>query len=589
MSEEQTFKNVYMVNHGSRMKDSFFKLEPNINVYMKCSDTLTHSNPFINSIFIKFLLKGLNIEYLDKIIKKIESTKILDYEKITYNNTYKEILKSLELYKKVIIIRLKKLLEKNEEKIHKLEILEQKIKDEDKSDIKMKVIELIQKLVISNYKINDVIENVLKDSDNYEKFEIIKSIHKPSYDILEKYKKIKVKFEKTKGKMEKRYLNYNKYFDYCVFSGNLDHNVRKYTHGILCSNKKMDINICPNIRFSAEDGKGFRDFICEQGVHMEIKKNDQTYIDHEKIIKIIDNYIMGVFNRKKTDVDMINNELNMIIYKDMKFLKEFYFTQIEYIGKNLDFKRTEMSFWIDRLRRANSESTRNFYEKEIKKIAKWIKEHEKIIEKYKYFYKNDYEWSIDNRDKLFYPFGKWSDCNVKEEFPTVVNDFMKQGTFCNWFQYYDPVKRRLLSKEECEKRCKKERNKYVKYNEISLRDVLVYLYFYYNMHKDPSIRLELTLTACKGKFDIVKGVYNTCKLSLSDYIHRKFNINGKSMTLREYDVNKNVEDKEISKKRVKRSCSTILKKHGCPSHCEMPKDESRSTCIVKSRRRKAKK
>ena len=42
----------------------------------------------------------------------------------------------------------------------------------------------------------------------------------------------------------------------------------------------------------------------------------------------------------------------------------------------------------------------------------------------------------------------------------------------------------------------------------------------------------------------------------------------------------------VGSKRIRRSCSTILKKDVCPSYCEMPKDEARKTCIVKSRRRK---
>jgi hypothetical protein len=64
-------------------------------------------------------------------------------------------------------------------------------------------------------------------------------------------------------------------------------------------------------------------------------------------------------------------------------------------------------------------------------------------------------------------------------FNSLINK--KSPELFNLFEYYDPVKRRFLSETECVERCKSERNKYVKDNKISLRDVLIYLYHFYNM------------------------------------------------------------------------------------------------------------
>ena len=64
-------------------------------------------------------------------------------------------------------------------------------------------------------------------------------------------------------------------------------------------------------------------------------------------------------------------------------------------------------------------------------------------------------------------------------------------------------------------------------------------------------------------------------------ILRKGDKGDKGESLREYDMG--VGDMGV---RVRVSCSAILKRDGCPSYCEMPKDKSRKTCIVKSRRRK---
>ncbi len=593
----QNFKNVYMMAHGLRIKDSFFKLEPNVNVYMKCSDTIATSTPFINSIIMKYILKNDgNIEYLDTIIKKIRSKKILD-GKITYNSGYQRIIKEINTTKNIVTEDLRFLLLSNSKKIQKLDEFYQKLekrKREGENQVQIKVKNLIQKLVINNVKINDVIQNVLEDSDNYGKFEKIKSIHKPSYDLLQKYKNIKERFEKKRSKMERRYINYDIYFDYCVFSGNIDHNVRKYTHGDLCSKKKMDINICPNICFSAEDGEKFRDFICEQGVRMEIKKNNETYINHEDIIKIIDKYIMEVFRKEDESVlfDFNNFDgLSMIINSDIQYLKEESIklkNRLELMMDSDKKKLDEIKRYVAGLK---TNSQIRFFEKNVKKLEEKIEEKEKKVKRYTDLINSYYEWSVDNSKKLFYPFGTWTDCNVKEEFRDIVNDFMERGHFCNRFQYYDPVKRRFLSETECIKKCKSERAKYGKYNNVSLRDVLLYLYYHYKMHEDPTICLELTLTACKSFHQIPKGIYNTCKLSLSDYIHRQFKINGKRTTLREYDKGNrygSLLNPPAKKKRIRRSCSSIAVKDGCPSHCELPKDPSRKTCIVKSRRRKIK-
>ena len=80
-------KNVFLRAHGMRIKNSFFKLEPNVNVYMKCTDTLQWINVMSQCVMMKFLLNNKNVDYLDKIIKKVKNTNMYETS-VTYNSAY---------------------------------------------------------------------------------------------------------------------------------------------------------------------------------------------------------------------------------------------------------------------------------------------------------------------------------------------------------------------------------------------------------------------------------------------------------------------------------------------------------------------
>jgi hypothetical protein len=610
MGKNEMVKNVYLVSHGRRIKNSFFKLEPNVNVYMKCTDTPSSVSWVSNVVPIKFLLNNVNIDYLDLIIKKLSSKDLLK-KSVTYDSTYNSIQEGIDTKIKHVFLDLIKLKNIYKQKIEQLDAFYVKLKRKINNNIEnnkynkilINTKKTIKKLVVMVVKIEDVIMDFGVNKDDYTYFEKIKSIHKPSYDILQKYKRIKERFERKREEMEHKYRNYDSEFDLCVFSGNLDHKVQKYTHGIICKRDKMDINICPNIEFSADNAEKFRDFICEQGIHIEIKKNDEIYMKHEEIINEVDKYLKKIFVTKNENItsDIINNiGLNILCNKDVKMLKNDIEQKIKEHQDDLVSNEDKLFDINNSIKESDGMTPSEMSLKELyvarlnrlkeskKKILKRVEKIKMEINKMNKFIGDDYEINVNNEEKLFYPMGEWSDCNVKDKFPNIVNKNIHSNP--KIFRYYDAIKRRFLSQDECEKKCISERKKYVKYGRTSLRDVLVYLYFRYNMDLDENIRLELTISSCKGEFDVIKDIYNTCKLSLSDYLKRKIKIDGVMMSLREYDLKrtrgKTHEGKTHEGKRVRKSCGSILKKDGCPTYCEMPKDESRKMCIVKSRRRK---
>lgn len=601
-------KNVFFRTHGMRIKNSFFKLEPNVNVYMKCTDTIHWISSVSQCVMMKYLLNNMNIDKLDKIIKRVRSKYL---NKVTYNSAYDGefgILKSINKIKERLKNKLRNYASSYTIKIQKLDQFYHKVNkkrnisgDAKYDNILENIKKSIQKLVMIIVKIEDIIENVLEKKDNYDNFEKIKNIYKSDYELLEKYKKIKKRFEKKEKEMRKKYKNYDSNYDLCVFSGNLDHMIRKYTHGKICSMKKMDLNICPNMIFSADNAKGFRDFIAEQGVHIEIKKNGETYMTHENIVNEINKYFTIALKKEYYfDNNILRNiGLNMLCWKDIKYLKENIETYL-LTNKNekieLEKKKSEIMVAHNVLSTINNtQKIRRKLRLRIKKINEKIEKITKKINEMIEFLESDYEIHVDNEgdNKLFYPMGNWSDYNEKDKFFNVIQHYLsidlikKREDIMKKFRYYDVMKRKFLNDMECLKKSFNEYKKYTKYANISLREILLYLHDRYNMDENPNIRLELTITSCKSDLDIIKDVYGTCKLPLSDYLYKKININGEITTLRAYDLKRtNMGIPYVGSKRIRRPCSTILKKDGCPSYCEKPKDEARKTCIVKSRRRK---
>ena len=591
--DEKDIKNIYLTAHGKRIKNSYFKLERNVNVYMKCSDTISYSNILTKSIMMKFLINNVNIKDLDKMIKNFNEKKIFKSLKsfITSNKTHLDNIQLIEEIKNRVRNNLIKNINLYKKKIDKLDNLYNKVNkknvDGKYDDILENIKKSIQKILIIIIKIEDIIINVL-DVNNYN-FEKLKNIYKSEYNRLEKYRKKKEKFEKNIDKMNKRYKDYDPFFDLCVFSGNLDHTIRKYTHGKICSMKKLDLNICPNIMFDADNAKLFRDFISEQGIHIEIKKDEKTYMTHENIINEIDNYIRMI-QSKGNNLIYDNIGFNMVCDRDVIYFKKNIETKILESKKNIVINETILDFYKYNIKYGLSKKTRKMAKLMKLKTISFIKKMNKEIIKMKGYVKGNYRMDIDddNGNKLFYPIGDWSDCNIKKKIYDVLYEYLNNSKNVNKkFRYYDVVKRRFLSDDECMRKYKKEYKSNKDYKYFTLRDILLYLHERYKMDENRNMRIELIISACKSEFDIIKDVYGTCKLSLSDYLYKKLNVNGKMSTLRAYDLRRtNMVIPNMDSKRVRRSCSTILKKDGCPSYCEMPKDKARKTCIIKSRRRK---
>ncbi len=153
-----------------------------------------------------------------------------------------------------------------------------------------------------------------------------------------------------------------------------------------------------------------------------------------------------------------------------------------------------------------------------------------------------------------------------------------------------------MNVKECYNKQKKEFKRYrgkYQYNNlyIRLRDLLIYLYNYYELNVYKDRKLDVTLMNCIGEFAKEERIYKTTPLRVDDYYEKLYKIDGKKVSLREYDENVVMRGKElkIDKKgkvfKKKRSCSSYDVVEGCPSHCDIPKDVNRKTCVVKGRKR----
>jgi hypothetical protein len=631
-------KNVFMTCHGMRLKYSFFKLEKNMRVFMHCTDSPLTYDRLINRYITKFIMGNKNSIYDFVKFKKI-------YYKIKEkdSNISTTLINSIN-NKKIKIIQTFKIY--INEFINKISISNTTT---NYNDIEKYTILKITELKKENFKlnINNVLNNLLKkDKRFYKKSKKDTRYHKKSkkdikdynklieiknkiikfYYMIQKIFKIEDFYAKkiTKSKLEK----YNdKSFNLCVFSGNLTNKIKPLLLKNKMCNHAFDLNICPNIKLYKDNGM-FRDFISELPIKIEIKNKETNEIikNSDEIIKLINHDIQKQIHYKSSklefsdenieDLNINKNDFeNKNIYNFLSngdymnyiktTIKNYYFNinsiKKTMISLNMKIKIKKMKL-NDELKKdkLKNETYIKYYEEEIEEAKEYIKKYEDILEKYNKIIEHlkkikdlssNYQFFIDKNEKqLFYPMGKWIDSNINDDFRNILKSYIRsylsnKNNQFNIFPYYDIKKQIFLTNNENRKKQISE----FKNNAIHLRDILIFLYDYYKMAENPNLTIDFTLLACLSGHYVPKRIYKSCQLTVEDYYGKK--LSGFNSTLREYDnkVSKEkmiVEKNKIQKKSKRLSCMKYKVKDGCPSHCDIPHDKTRKSCVTKSRRRK---
>jgi hypothetical protein len=426
----------------------------------------------------------------------------------------------------------------------------------------------------------------------------------------------------TKSKLEK----YNdKSFNLCVFSGNLTNKIKPLLLKNKMCNHAFDLNICPNIKLYKDNGM-FRDFISELPIKIEIKNKETNEIikNSDEIIKLINHDIQKQIHYKSSklefsdenieDLNINKNDFeNKNIYNFlsngdyMNYIKSTikkYYLNINSIKEHLKsleiiMKKKRLNNKLKKDKLKNETYIKN-YEQEIEEDKKYIKKYKDILEKYNKLIKHlkkikdlssNYQFFIDKNEKqLFYPMGKWVDSNINDDFRNILKSYIRsylsnKNNQFNIFPYYDIKKQIFLTNN---KNRKKQISEF-KNNAIHLRDILIFLYDYYKMVENPNLTIDFTLLACLSGHYVPKRIYKSCQLTVEDYYGKK--LSGFNSTLREYDnkvsKEKMIQEKnKIQKKSKRLSCMKYKVKDGCPSHCDIPHDKTRKSCVTKSRRRK---
>ena len=612
-------KNVYVSSHGLRIKNSYFQLEPNVRVYMNCSDSVTDSSIIGNLLSMKYVIGKKNniLDYIElsKIYHKL-SNEVMNVEKLL------EIIKTeLNYHKSIVKEKLIKYSKKIGIKLTKIENILKKMELKyDKNDKKIKKI-----IKIRNKEL--YILNLIKKYLNKYDIEKLKILDKKSYEKIVKYEKKYIKYEKKSKYIDYLFSHqyglkkpsnkiYNNIFNICVFSGNLNNRIRKYIKNISSPNF-YNLNICPNIVIFPDYYNYFRDFVGELPLKIEIKKNDKVIVNSDEIEESINKYIQRnlahkeMINIYSTIENVYKNKELVMMSSTIKSCKNIYENQISKFNSMIEEFEREISIIIggymgnfnyDSI--MDNESNYYNYEKmrieEIakvkKKIANLKKGKRKLMEKYEELLKDKYTIDINkSKDHLFYPLHIWDDCEIDTTFSDVlyeyIRDYMEQkgenkGIL---FNYYDVQKDRYLRNNECYKKQMLEYKKYSKKKNFMLRDMLIYLYYYYGLNENKDLKLDVNLALCLSEFEEQKRIYKMSRLSVYNYYKKMYKIDGKYMSLRTYDNNvaqneKVIEEKEKGK-RYKKSCSLYRVSNGCPSHCDLPHDIKRRMCVVKGRKK----
>ena len=319
----------------------------------------------------------------------------------------------------------------------------------------------------------------------------------------------------------------------------------------------------------------------------------------EQINKFINNYeskhpnnipIESNYNRieKKCGVyiEEINEKLESNVYTSEE--KEIFIEErAEYIlKKTYIFNKKYLKEKINE---------KELKEKEIERIEESIN---KINEKYRIIKEKNYNFYVKkNKNELFYPLDDWGDCNISTPFGSILNEYI-QEYLNNYnvesehvlFRYYDIRKSRYLNLKECYKKHKEDYGYYNDELSFNLRDLLIYLYGYYELNENKDLKLDVDISAlCLSEFIKPNKIYKTSQLNVNDYCTKLYKIDGRMMTLRDYDNNvsnnENVIQEKVRGRRIKKSCSLYRVAEGCPSHCDLPRDLKRATCVVKGRKK----
>ncbi len=323
------YKNVYMCSHGSRIRDSFFRLEPNVRVHMNCSDTLTYIGTIAHLLIIKKNISKKHdpIEHvkLQKTFNRIYQ--IYEGDNIKTERLLKEIRKKIAEQKEAlysVLSRRKERLDKEIKKISKLINKYKKKEENNKIEKKEKVTKELNKRMKKYTFILKMIDNYLKGNVIYHRsIKRLKIINKNYYENINKYERLYKKYKKSKKYMDNSFTHlfgfkkgkyrdniYLNEFNMCVFSGNLNNNIRKYSS----MRRLLDLNICPNIVFSPENNNRFRDYISELPLNIEIKENDNVLVTSEEINIMINKFIQRILNYKAMNKIYLKtgNRLNFI-------------------------------------------------------------------------------------------------------------------------------------------------------------------------------------------------------------------------------------------------------------------------------------
>ncbi len=434
-------KNVYMTSHGSRIRDSFFKLEPNVRVYMNCSDTLT----YVGNIGILLILKN-NLTKKNEIINYVKLQKIF--------NNFLKLFKSEAINTERLLSEIREKMNENLRKIkNKLNEVDNMI-DKNIDKIKKKLeVKVLDKKVENELKNREkkllFMKNMINKYMNGDR-EKLKFINKNLYENVKKYEKMYKKYEKSKKYMDYAYHHqfgfrkknneriYLNAFNMCVYSGNLDNNIKKY----MLSYGLLDLNICPNLYFSGDYKNDFKAYISELPIKMEIRKNNEVIANSDDIKKMLNKFFqktleykeVGKFYQKdnyyylSTTNNIYKNRNLIILYKNV--ITEYKEKMDLEIGELTNMSRTTSELYYKNLKLVNTLSGEEKVKKLIfvKKLYLKIKEIERMIKnvynKYKMLTKNKYEIYINkSKNELFYPFIKMDDCNIKETLGNVVNNY----------------------------------------------------------------------------------------------------------------------------------------------------------------------
>ncbi len=321
----------------------------------------------------------------------------------------------------------------------------------------------------------------------------------------------------------------------------------------------------------------------------------------EEIKTFINNYETEHYNNipLESDYNRIITKCNVHIREINNKIESSNYTEEEKKIFNKEIKEIYSTIHYIHSKKSVKEKIgeREIIESEITIMKKLI---HRMNEEYKTVINDKYKFYVNkSKNELFYPLQDWGDCNISTPFGSILSEYIKKYLE-NYdveskdilFRYYDIRKGKYLDEKECYQKHKEDYSKYKKADALSfnLRDLLIYLYNYYGLNENKNLKLDVDISGlCLSEFTKPNKIYKTTRLNVNDYCTKLYKIDGKMTTLRDYDNNVSNNDKVIEEKvkgrRIKKSCSLYRVADGCPSHCDLPSDLKRRTCVVKGRKK----